>query len=614
MAKKFQGRDVAVGIDLGTTYSCVAVWQDEQNRVEIIHNDQGNKTTSFVAFTDHERLIGDAAKNQTATNPQNTIFDAKRLIGRKFNDSDVQNDMKLWPFKVISGLNDKPVISVKYKGQEKHLCAEEISSMILTKMREIAETFLQLPVKNAVVTVPAYFNDYQRKIINEPTAAAIAYGLEKRTNSVRGRNIFIFDLGGGTFDVSLLTIKDKVSDLFKKKKEKVFQVKATSGNTHLGGEDFDNRMVNYFAEEFKKKNKVDITGNPRALRRLRTACERAKRTLSFAVVTTIEVDSLFEGIDFFTTITRTKFEEINMDLFNECLKIVESCLTDAKMDKSAIHDVVLVGGSSRIPKVQQLLQEFFAGKDLCKNINPDEAVAIGAAVQAALLSEGFKKVPNVVLQDVAPFSLGIDSLGDIMTVVISRNTSIPVKKTIKRATIRDNQATANIKVYEGERARASDNNLLGSFALSGLPSAPRSHLFEVCYAIDENGILTVSAYDRSSGSMNEITITNNKERLSSQEIEEMIREAEGYRFKDEKFLRKANVMNALDEWVYKLRNAVKNKDVKLKLSSQVTDKIISAITKTTNLLDDNQQSEIDVLENHLKELESVFQHIIRKFV
>ena len=354
--------------------------------------------------------------------------DAKRLIGRKFNDAVVQNDMKLWPFKVITGLNGKPVISVKYKGQEKHLCAEEISSMILTKMREIAKTFLQLPVKNAVVTVPAYFNDYQRKatvdagaiaglnvmkIINEPTAAAIAYGLKKRTNSVRGRNIFIFDLGGGTFDVSLLTIKDKVSDLFKKKKDKVFRVKATSGNTHLGGDDFDNRMVNYFAEEFKKKNKVDITGNLRALRRLKTACERAKKTLSFAVVTTSEVDSLSEGIDFFTSITRAKFEESNMGLFNECLKIVESCLTDAKMDKSAIHDVVLVGGSSRIPKVQQLLQGIFAGKDLCKNINPDEAVAIGAAVHAALLSEGFKKVPNLVLQDVAPFSLGVESKGDI---------------------------------------------------------------------------------------------------------------------------------------------------------------------------------------------------------
>jgi L1 cell adhesion molecule like protein len=294
--------------------------------------------------------------------------------------------MMVWPFKVVSGIDDKPMISVKYKGQEKHLCAEEISSMILTKMREIAETFLESPVKNAVVTVPAYFNDYQRKatidagaiaglnvmkIINEPTAAAIAYGLDKRNNIVGKRNIFIFDLGGGTFDVSLLTIKDKVFNLLKKKKDKVFQVKAIAGNTHLGGEDFDSRMVNYFAHEFKKKNKVDITGNPRALRRLRTACERAKRTLSFAVVTTIEIDSLFDGIDFFSSITRAKFEEINMDLFNECLKTVESCLTDAKMNKSAIHDVVLVGGSSRIPKVQQLLQEFFGRKDLCKSINPD---------------------------------------------------------------------------------------------------------------------------------------------------------------------------------------------------------------------------------------------------
>ena len=391
-------------------------------------------------------------------------------------------------------------------------------------------------------------------------------------------------------------------------------MKATSGNTHLGGEDFDDRMVNYLAEEFKKKNKVDIAGNPRVLRRLRTTCERAKRTLSFAVVTTIEVDSLFEGIDFFTTITRAKFEEINMDLFNECLKIVESCLTDAKMDKSAIHDVVLVGGSSRIPKVQQLLQGFFAGKDLCKNINPDEAVAIGAAVQAALLSEGFKKVPNLVLQDIAPFSLGVETKGDIMAVVIPRNTTIPMKKTKKYETITDNQVYVPINVYEGKRAKASDNNLLGSFKLTGLPSAPRGHSIEVCFDIDENGILIVSANDKSTGSMNGITITNNKERLSSQEIEEMIREAEGYHFKDEKFLRKANVMNALDVWVYKLRNDVKNKDVELKLSSEVTDQINSAITKTTNLLDHNQQSEIDVLENHLKELESVFQHIIRKFV
>lgn len=617
MAKKYEG--CAVGIDLGTTYSCVAVWLDEHNRVEIIHNDQGNKTTpSFVAFTDDQRLIGDAAKNQAATNPENTVFDAKRLIGRKFSDPVVQNDTMLWPFKVIAGVNDKPMISVKYKDQEKHVCAEEISSMVLTKMREIAETFLELPVKNAVVTVPAYFNDSQRKatidagaiaglnvmrIINEPTAAAIAYGLDKRTNCAGERNIFIFDLGGGTFDVSLLTIKDKV-----------FQVKATAGNTHLGGEDFDNRMVNYFAQEFKKKNKVDITGNSRALRRLRTACERAKRTLSFAVVTTIEVDSLFQGIDFFSSITRAKFEEINMDLFNECLETVESCLIDAKMNKNAIHDVVLVGGSSRIPKVQQLLQEFFKGKDLCKSINPDEAVAYGAAVQAALLSEGFKNVPNLVLLDVAPLSLGTSIKGDIMDVVISRNTNIPINKTKVYVTTVDNQATVAINVYEGERSRASDNNLLGFFCLSGLPYAPRGHPLEVCFSIDENGILIVSANEKSTGSKNEITITNDKERLSSKEIKEMIIEAENYRVQDEKFLRKANVMNALDYCVYKVNNALKKKDINLRLSSQENDKINSAITNATHLLESNQQSEIDFLENHLKELESMFQLIIGKSV
>ncbi|RHN44307.1 putative Heat shock protein 70 family [Medicago truncatula] len=592
MAKKYEG--CAVGIDLGTTYSCVAVWLDEHNRVEIIHNDQGNKTTpSFVAFTDDQRLVGDAAKNQAPTNPENTVFDAKRLIGRKFGDSVVQNDMMLWPFKVICGVNDKPMISVKCKGQEKHLCAEEISSMVLTKMRKTAEEFLELPVKNAVVTVPAYFNDAQRKatidagviaglnimrIINEPTAAAIAYGLDKRTNC-----------------------------------DKVFQVKAIAGNTHLGGEDFDNRMVNYFAREFKKKNKVDISENSRALRRLKTACERAKRILSFAVITTIEIDSLFQGFDLFSSITRAKFEEINMDLFTECLETVKSCFADVEMDKSAIHDVVLVGGSSRIPKVQQLLQEFFAGKHLCNSINPDEAVAYGAAVQAALLSEDFKNVPNLVVQDVAPLSLGIEVIGDIMGVVIARNTSIPIKKTKGYSTASDNLTSVLIKVYEGERARASDNNLLGSFCLS-VPSAPRGHPFEVCFTINENGILIVSANEKSTGSTNEITVTNDKERLSSQEIIKMIKEAENYRVEDEKFLRKANVMNALDYCVYKMKNALKKKDVNINLSSQENDKINSAITKATSLLDSTQQSEIDVLENHLKELESLLKLIIGKSV
>ncbi|PNX98935.1 heat shock protein, partial [Trifolium pratense] len=406
MAKKYKGP--AIGIDLGTTYSCVAVWQEQTNRAEIIHNDQGNRTTpSFVAFTSDRRLIGDAAKNQTASNPSNTIYDAKRLIGRKYKD--IQNDIQLWPFKVIAGDDDNPMILVNYKGEEKRFLAEEISSMVLTKMREIAEKFLESPVKNAVVTVPAYFNDSQRKatkdagsiaglnvmrIINEPTAAALAYGLQKRTNCVEERNIFIFDLGGGTFDVSLLTIKDNV-----------FQVKATAGDTHLGGEDFDNRMVNHFVEEFKRKTNVDISGNPGSLRRLRTSCERAKRTLSFAVVTTVEVIALSQGIDLSSSITRAKFEEINMDLFNKCMEIVKRCFVDSGMHKSSIDEVVLIGGSSRIPKLQQLLQDFFTGKDLCMSINPDEAVAYGAAVQAALLSNDIKNAPNLVLRDVTPLSL-----------------------------------------------------------------------------------------------------------------------------------------------------------------------------------------------------------------
>ncbi|GAU21225.1 hypothetical protein TSUD_11430 [Trifolium subterraneum] len=579
----------AVGIDLGTTYSCVAVWLDDKNQVEIIHNDQGNRTTpSFVAFTDDQKLIGDAAKNRTASNPTNTVFDAKRLIGRKFSDSVVQNDMVLWPFKVVGGNDNKPMIVVNHKGEEKNFCAEEISAMVLTKMREVAENFLMSTVKNAVVTVPTYFNDSQRKatidagtiaglnvirILNESTAAAMAYGLDKRSNCVGEQNIFIFDLGGGTFDVSLITIEDEV-----------FHVKATAGNTHLGGEDFDNRMVNYFAQEFKDKNKVDIIGNFRALRRLRTACERAKRNLSFYSSTTIEVDSLFQGIDFFTSITRAKFEEINMDIFNECLKTVESCLTDAKMDKSSIHDIVLVGGSSRIPKIQQMLQEFFKGKELCKNINPDEVVAFGAAVQAAILSEGIKNVPKLVLEDVTPLTLGTSNHYDAMCVMIPRNTTIPVKKTRTYFTSEDNQTSACIRIYEGERTRASDNELLASIRFHGLPNAPRDECcFEVCFAVDENGIFIVSAYAKSIGIRKEIKITRDKIGSSSKQIKKMIREAENYRVDDEKFLRKANAMKALDKCVYEVKNALKKNN--------------------------DQDSKIDVLENQLKELKSIFERI-----
>ncbi|CEF61947.1 Heat shock cognate 71 kDa protein [Strongyloides ratti] len=603
-----------IGIDLGTTYSCVGVFKN--GRVEIIANDQGNRITpSYVAFTQDsgERLIGDAAKNQLTSNPANTIFDAKRLIGRDYTDKSVQADMKLWPFKVIDK-NNKPNVVVTAKDGKKTFTPEEISAMVLTKMKNIAETYLGKEIKHAVITVPAYFNDAQRqatkdagtiaglnvvRIINEPTAAAIAYGLDKKEGE---KNILVFDLGGGTFDVSLLTIDNGV-----------FEVLATNGDTHLGGEDFDQRVMEYLIKLNKKKTGKDIRTDNRAVQKLRREVEKAKRTLSNTHQVTVEVESLFDGADFSETLTRSKFEELNMDLFRATMKPVQKVLDDAGLKKEDVHEIVLVGGSTRIPKVQQLIKEFFNGKEPSRGINPDEAVAYGAAVQGGVIS-GEDKSSGIVLLDVNPLTLGIETVGGVMSKIIPRNTVIPTKKSQIFSTASDNQQAVTISIFEGERPMVKDNHNLGNFDLTGIAPAPRGvPQIEVTFEIDVNGILHVSAEDKGTGSKNKITITNDQNRLSPEDIERMINDAEKFAEDDKKLKESVEVRNELEGYAYSLKNQVgDNTKLGGKLSEEEKTSIEEAVNRAIEFLDNNKEATVDELKQAKKDLEDVVTPIVSK--